>query len=213
MRETLVLRRHMCAESREKSDECEPMSAANAPAHRKGESIMQARRCVLTVAVLLFHAAAFVCEVGARVIEAGDATASWTGKGVIEDLEDGETVFSGSVTGTMFIRHPEGTAHAMIHAAKIECQTVILLSRTKQEEHAALCVMTAHEGKDVAYGELRCAGKKDDCKGEFTFTYGKGAFKGISGKTPFVGGINIEQKQAGRIYGYAHWPKLTYQLP
>jgi hypothetical protein len=101
----------------------------------------------------------------------------------------------------------------VIHAAKIECQTVILLSRTKQEEHAALCVMTAHEGKDVAYGELRCAGKKDDCKGEFTFTYGKGAFKGISGKTPFVGGINIEQKQAGRIYGYAHWPKLTYQLP
>jgi hypothetical protein len=73
--------------------------------------------------------------------------------------------------------------------------------------------MTAHEGKDVAYGEMRCTGKKDECKGEYTFTYGSGGFKGISGKTPFVGGINIEQRAEGRIYGYAHWPKLTYSLP
>jgi hypothetical protein len=150
---------------------------------------------------------------GAKVVEAGDATASWTGKGVLEDLEDGDGIFSGAVSGTMFIRHQEGTAHAVIHAAKIECQTVIRFSRTKQEEHSALCVMTAHEGKDVAYGELRCAGKKDDCRGEFTFTYGKGAFRGITGKTPFVGGINIERKEEGRIYAYAHWPKLTYQVP
>ena len=174
---------------------------------------MQARGHVSAVAVLVLNTAAFLCDAHAKVIEAGDATASWTGKGVIEDLDDGDSVFSGAVSGTMFIRHPEGTAHAVIHAAKIECQTVIRFSRTKQEEHAALCVMTAHEGQDVAYGELRCAGKKDDCRGEFTFTYGKGAFRGINGKTPFVGGINIERKQEGAIYGYAHWPKLTYQVP
>jgi hypothetical protein len=150
----------------------------------------------------------------ARTVEAGDATASWTGKGVIDDLEDGDSVFSGTITGTMFIRHSEGApGHALVHAAKIDCQTVILISEKKQEQHSALCVMTAHEGKDTAYAEMRCTGKKDDCRGEFTFTYGRGGFKGITGKTPFVGGINIEQRSEGRIYGYAHWPKLTYHLP
>ncbi|HJU04763.1 MAG TPA: hypothetical protein VJ692_06375 [Nitrospiraceae bacterium] len=148
-----------------------------------------------------------------KTIEAGDATASWTGKGVIEDIGDGERVFSGMITGTMFIRHPQESARALIHAAKIECQTVIRFSENKEEQHSALCVMTAHEGKDVAYAELRCTGKKDECKGEFTFNYGSGGFKGISGKTPFVGGINIEQRAEGRIYGYAYWPKMTYSLP
>lgn len=55
---------------------------------------------------------------GATTIEAGEATASWNGTGVIEDLENGDRLFSGSITGTMFIRHPEGTAHARIHADK-----------------------------------------------------------------------------------------------
>lgn len=174
---------------------------------------MSGWRHVLTTAVLVVNAGAFICDAEARTIEAGEATASWTGKGFIEDLEDGDSVFSGAVSGTMFIRHPEGRDHTVIHAAKIECQTVIRLSEKKQEQHAALCIMTAHEGKDVAYGELRCTGKKDDCRGEFTFTYGKGAFRGISGTTPFVGGINIERKEEGRIYGYAHWPKLSYQVP
>jgi len=73
--------------------------------------------------------------------------------------------------------------------------------------------MTAHEGKDVAYGEMRCVGKKDDSRGEYTFTWGSRAFKGIAGTTPFVGGINIERKKEGLIYGYAAWPHLTYSLP
>ena len=72
---------------------------------------------------------------------------------------------------------------------------------------------TVQKWKDVAYGEMRCVGKKDDCRGEFTFSWGSGGFKGITGSTPFVGGINIEQKKEGRIYGYAAWPKLTYSLP
>ena len=65
----------------------------------------------------------------------------------------------------------------------------------------------------TASGEMRCVGKKDDCRGEFTFSWGSGAFRGITGTTPFVGGINIERKEAGRIYGYAAWPNLTYSLP
>jgi hypothetical protein len=55
--------------------------------------------------------------------------------------------------------------------------------------------------------------RREPPRGEFTFTYGKGAFRVFTGKTPFVGGINIERKEEGRIYAYAHWPKLTYQVP
>lgn len=174
---------------------------------------MRARKAILLAVALLFMDVGLFETAETKTIEAGDATASWTGKGVIDDLEDGDSVFSGTLTGTMFIRHPEGPGHALIHAAKIECQTVIRLSEKQEEHHTALCVMTAHEGKDAAYGEIRCSGRKDDCRGEFTFTYGRGGFKGITGKTPFIGGINIEQKKEGRIYGYAHWPKMTYSLP
>lgn len=175
---------------------------------------MRVKPYALLVAALLLAGGEPLEPAGAKTIEAGDATASWTGKGVIDDLDGGDSIFSGTLTGTMFIRHPEGEAgHALIHAAKIECQTVIRISEKKEEQHAALCVMTAHEGKDAAYGEIRCTGKKDDCRGEFTFTYGRGGFKGIAGKTPFIGGINIEQKSEGRIYGYAHWPHMTYSLP
>ena len=42
---------------------------------------------------------------------------------------------------------------------------------------------------------------------------GKGRFKGITGTTPFFGGIYIEEEKAGQIYGSAHWPELTYTLP
>lgn len=149
----------------------------------------------------------------AKTIEAGEATASWNGTGAIQDLGDGNRVFTGAITGTMFIRHPEGSGHARIHAAKIDCQTVVRITENKEERQSALCVMTAHEGKDIAYGEMRCVGKKDDCRGEFTFSWGSGGFKGITGTTPFVGGINIERKEEGRIYGYAAWPNMTYSLP
>ena len=60
---------------------------------------------------------------------------------------------------------------------------------------------------------MRCVGKKDECKGEFSFVWGKGEFKGITGTTPYIGGIIIEDLQEGLSYGSAHWPKMTYTLP
>ena len=169
-------------------------------------------KSVLTMAIVSM-ALGFSLPAESKTIEAGEATASWNGKGVIDDLGNGERVFTGTMTGTMFIRHPEGSGHALIHAAKIDCQAIIRFSEDREETQTALCIMTAHEGKDVAHAELRCTGKKDECKGQFTFTWGSGGFKGITGSTPFVGGINIEQKKDGRIYGYAAWPKLMYSLP
>lgn len=56
-------------------------------------------------------------------------------------------------------------------------------------------------------------GEERRLQGRVYVAWGSGGFKGITGTTPFVGGINIEQRKEGRIYGYAHWPKMTYSLP
>ncbi|WHZ15295.1 MAG: hypothetical protein OJF52_002137 [Nitrospira sp.] len=175
--------------------------------------IMRFRQFIVPTVTLLAMSVGLFGSAEAKTVEAGEATASWNGKGIIEDLGDGERIFRGSINGTMFIRHPDGAAHTRIHAAKIDCQAIVRLSGNEEERQSALCMMTAHEGKDIAYGEMRCVGKKDECKGEFTFSWGRGAFKGVTGTTPFVGGINIEQKEEGRIYGYAAWPHMTYSLP
>jgi hypothetical protein len=156
----------------------------------------------------------FFWAADAKTIKAGHATVSWKGQGLIDELGDGNRVFSGAITGNILVKHfPEGSAPAEIHAGKIDCQAIFRISENNEERHTALCIVRVHEGKDLAYGEMRCAGKKNECKGEFTFVWGGGGFKGITGTTPYVGGIFIEDQKEGRIYGSAHWPEMTYSLP
>ena len=139
---------------------------------------------------------------------------SWKGAGVVDDLGNGESIFSGTMTGILLVKHlPEGAAPAQVHATQLDCQAIFRISENEEERHTALCIMRAHDGKDLAYGEMRCAGKKDECKGEFTFVWGRGGFRGITGTTPYVGAIIIENQKEGQIYGSAHWPELTYSLP
>jgi hypothetical protein len=180
---------------------------------RRKENAMHVTKTAVLVALSLSVSLAAWDRADAKTVQAGNATASWSGRGVIQDIGDGDSVFSGRITGTMFIRHGQETGRARIHAAKIECHTLARLRQDDEEQQTALCVIAAHEGKDVAYAEARCTGKKDDCRGEFVFRYGVGAFAGITGATPFVAGINIERKEDGRIYGYAEWPNLTYSVP
>lgn len=175
---------------------------------------MRFRQAIILTVTLLIMSMGLFCGTEAKTIEAGHATASWTGKGVIEDLGDGDRAFSGTITGTLLVEHlPKGTAPSEIHAGKIVCQTIIHISETKAERQTALCIIRAHKNKDLAYGEIRCVGKKDECVGEFEFVWGRGGFKGISGTTPFNGSIIIEQGKEGRIYGSAHWPFMSYSLP
>ena len=175
---------------------------------------MQFRQSIIPTVILLVMSMGLFCGAEAKTIEAGHATVSWKGKGVIEDLGDGNRVFSGTITGTLLVKHlPEGSAPAQIHAGELNCQAIFRISENNEERHAALCIMRVHEGKDLAYGEMRCAGKKDACKGEFTWVWGKGGLKGITGTTPYDGGIYIEQGKEGQIYGRAHWPEMTYSLP
>ena len=175
---------------------------------------MRFRQTIIPTITLLAMSVGLFDWAEAKTIEAGHATVSWKGKGVVEDLGNGDRIFSGTVTGTLLVKHlPEGSEPAQVHAAKLDCQAIFRINEIEEDLHTALCIMKAHEGKDLAYGEIRCVGKKDECKGEFTFLWGKGGFKGIKGTTPYVGGIIIEDLQKGLIYGSAHWPKMTYTLP
>jgi hypothetical protein len=176
--------------------------------------VMRFRPSIIPTITLLILSMGLFYEAEAKTIDAGHATVSWKGKGVIDDLGDGDKVFSGTLTGTILVKHlPEGGAPAQIHATKMDCQAILYISKTVEERKTILCILRAHQDKDLAYGEIRCAGKTGECKGEFTWVWGKGGFKGITGTTPFVAGIYIEEQKEGEIYGSAHWPNLTYTLP
>src|SRR5437773_12458555 len=128
--------------------------------------VMQLRPCIVASVTFLVLSLGFFCEAEAKTIEAGHATVSWKGKGVIDDLGDGDRVFSGILTGTILVKHlSEGSEPAQIHKTKMDCPTILYISKNVEERKTILCILRAHQGKDLAYGEIRCAGKTCECKG------------------------------------------------
>jgi len=175
---------------------------------------MQFRRLIIPTVTLLVVSLGLFSGAEAKTIEAGHATVSWTGQGVIDDLGDGDKIFRGTITGFFLVKHlPEGSAPPQIHKGKMDCQAILHISQNQEGPKTGVCIIRTHEDKDTAYVEIRCVGNKGECKGEMTWAWGKGAFKGITGTTPFVSTIYIEQEKEGRIYGSAHWPEMTYSLP
>jgi hypothetical protein len=192
-----------------------PMSHRIACKERSMEGVVMRFRpsLILTITLLVLSMGLFY-ESEAKTVDAGHATVSWKGKGVIEDLGDGGRFFSGTLTGTILVKHlPEGSEPAQIHKTKMECKTIFYISRTIEQRKTVLCILRAHEGKDLAYVEIRCAGKTGDCKGDMKWVWGEGGFKGITGTTPFISNIYFDKENEGEIYGSAHWPYLTYTVP
>ena len=68
--------------------------------------IMRFRPSIIPTLTLLVMSMGFVYGAEAKTIEAGHATVSWKGKGVIDDLGNGERVFSGTLTGTLLKARP-----------------------------------------------------------------------------------------------------------
>ena len=130
-------------------------------------------------------------------------------------LGNGDKVFSGTLTGTILVKHlPEGSAPAQIHATKMDCQAILYISKNcRGTEYGPLHLESPCRTRTSRTGKYDVLGKTGECKGEFTWVWGKGGFKGITGTTPFVAGIYIEEQKEGEIYGSAHWPNLTYTLP
>ena len=141
---------------------------------------------------------------------------SWMGKGEVIDVGEGRVVISGTLKGVMFARHQKGAVRGPTHAAKLECPVrVDLDKKNNRREIVGICTIVAHEGKDAAYAQFKCAGGLDECEGDFTFTGGTGGFSGMSGTTPVTLRLDIErlENKKGEAFGYAFWPNLTYNLP
>jgi hypothetical protein len=175
---------------------------------------MRFRPSIIPMVTLLLMSLGLFCGAEAKSIEAGHATMSWRGQGVIHDLGNGDRIFRSTITGSILVKHlPEGSAPPQVHKGKMDCQAILHISENQEGPKTGVCVLRAHEDKDLAYVGIRCVGTKGECKGEMTWVWGRGGFKGITGTTPFVAGIYIEQEKAERVHGSAHWPEMTYTLP
>ena len=87
---------------------------------------MRFRPSVILTTTLLVLSMGLFYNTEAKTVDAGHATASWKGKGVIEDLGDGDRVFSGRLTGTILVKHlPEGSAPVQFHLTNMDCQAIL----------------------------------------------------------------------------------------
>ena len=66
---------------------------------------MRFRRSIIPTVFLLGISMGLFYEAEAKTVAAGHATVSWKGKGVIDDLGDGNRVFGGTITGTILVKH------------------------------------------------------------------------------------------------------------
>jgi hypothetical protein len=151
----------------------------------------------------------------AKTVESGDSSSSWNGTGEFLELGDGEQVVNAIVKGVLISRHKDG-GKMTVHSSKLTCPVRVNLNRKKDTQAIeGLCTVVAHQGKDIAYAQLKCAGNLKECEGDFTFTGGSGGFNGISGTTPFQTSIvfELQEGKTGQAIGYAVWPNLTYTLP
>ena len=60
---------------------------------------MRFRQSIILTVTLLVMSMGFFCGAEAKTIEAGHATVSWTGQGVIDDLGDGDRIFEARLPG------------------------------------------------------------------------------------------------------------------
>ena len=82
---------------------------------------MPFRQSIISTVTLLVMNLGIFCGAEATTIEAGHATMSWTGQGVIDDLSDGDRIFRGAITGSILVKHlPVGSAPPQIHKGKME---------------------------------------------------------------------------------------------
>ena len=77
---------------------------------------MRFRPSIILTVILLVMSLGIFFRAEAITIEASHAAVGWKGQGEIDDLGDGDRVFSGTLTGTILVTHlPEGSAPTQIH--------------------------------------------------------------------------------------------------
>ena len=111
---------------------------------------MRFRPYIVAPVTFLVLSLGLFCGAEAKTIDAGHATVSWKGKGVIDDLGDGDRVFSGILTGTILVKHlSEGSEPGQIHQTKMDCQAILYISKKVEQPKTILCILRPRQGKDL----------------------------------------------------------------
>ena len=145
--------------------------------NNKGVITMNTLRFISLGILLSLIGASCTIPAEAAEQETVQAIIPWDAEGRVFQVDTGTMMFIGAFHGVMYVKSSVGD----IHEAFVMCpftQTLDLASG--DSEAIAYCEITASP-EDVAYAELTCNGKIDDCNGTFSLTDGEGKFAGISG--------------------------------
>ena len=105
------------------------------------------------------------------------AIIAWQGQGQVFQTGDSKAQFLGSLEGIMYVE----TAQGDMNEAFVRCPIVQEINLEDGTTSAnGKCIIVASPD-DTAYAEISCDGEKGICRGEFTFTGGKGRLAGIRG--------------------------------
>ena len=105
------------------------------------------------------------------------AIVAWQGQGQVFQTGDSKAQFLGSLEGIMYVE----TAQGEMNEAFVRCPIVQDINLEDGTTSAkGKCIIVASPD-DTAYAEISCNGEKGICRGEFTFTGGKGRLTGIRG--------------------------------
>ena len=112
---------------------------------------MRFRHSITMMATFLAVSLGLFWGAEAATINAGHATMSWTGEGVIDKLSNGDRIFGGKITGAILVKHLSvGSAPPQVHKGKMDCQAIPHISETNEVPEPVVCLLSAHYDTDIA---------------------------------------------------------------
>ena len=127
----------------------------------------------------------------------------WLGKGTAFNLDQGNFVFTGEFSGTLFNTDTNDPTHKMT----VQCPGLWHVEGTEGAVNGA-CIMKDAEG-DKMFITFNGKGAFPKVKGPFQITSGTGKFAGASGGGTFLG-HTVAFDDAMNGMGYSTWTNCTY---
>jgi hypothetical protein len=115
--------------------------------------------------------------VGSQEVSSLDGVLSWSGNGRIFQIGVDQQEFLGVIEGVFYIETSEGR----LDDAFMECSVKQRINHQSNINTATGNCVIVLSPQNNAFGEYKCQGDGEACRGKFTLTGGTGDFEGISG--------------------------------
>ncbi|GJL78457.1 MAG: hypothetical protein NPINA01_14460 [Nitrospinaceae bacterium] len=104
---------------------------------------------------------------------------SWRSDGTVYSMSKNMDFYTGVMKGTFFVKDHTGKTH-FTHATRLTCPFSVQINKGGKDELQGMCQLVNQRG-DRANARISCTGEKENCNGDWKFTAGSGALKGIKG--------------------------------